>query len=222
MNEQRFDKWLQEALDTDVRPSDDFTARVMDRVAATPQEQPRTNNTDKRKLKRMMTALAACAAIVILIPMGLLMMPKGGAAPAADCAAQESAGMDDAADMEYFTADVDNYNGTAGGMQEERQTEPAEGAATSADDGMSDGGETEMQYTTASDEKARAETLYLFGEEAAQVRMALAEMGREPDGAENGAKVYELTAEEAAILHELLPEIIKQEDALHLMLEVAE
>ena len=75
---------------------------------AMPQESPKKNTVDKRKLKRMMTALAACAAIVVLIPVGLMMMPMGKAAPAADgadCAAPEMA-MDDAADTEFFVEDA--------------------------------------------------------------------------------------------------------------------
>ena len=75
MNDQKFEQWLQEALATDVTAPEDFTARVMDRVAVMPQEYPKKNTVDKRKLKRMMTALAACAAIVVLIPVGLMMLP---------------------------------------------------------------------------------------------------------------------------------------------------
>ena len=112
MNDQKFEQWLQETLATDVTAPEDFTAHVMDRVSAMPQEYPKKNTVDKRKLKRMMTALAACAAIVVLIPVGLMMMPMGKSAPAADCAAPEEA-MDEAAvDTEFFVEDA--YNDAAG------------------------------------------------------------------------------------------------------------
>lgn len=222
MNDQKFEQWLQEALAADVTAPEDFTSRVMDRVAATPQEYPRKNTVDKRKLKRMMTALAACAAIIVLIPVGLLMMPKGSSAPAADGAAPEMAMDDAAADMEYF---ADDYAAGSNGHAdtEEEQIEIADGAdsATEPTDGMTDGGEAQNS-PTASDEKMRQTVVHLFGDEAAQVRMALAEMGVTPDGMENGAEVYELTAEEAAKLHEELPDIIEAEGALYLTLELTE
>ena len=222
MNDQKFEQWLQEALATDVTAPEDFTARVMDRVSAMPQEYPKKNTVDKRKLKRMMTALAACAAIVVLIPVGLMMMPMGKSAPAADCAAPEMA-MDDAAvDMEFFVEDA--YNDAAGLERMEEQEAPADGAEKApadddmSDDGMTDGGEAEVQ--TTSDEKAKAVVVHLFGDEAAMVRAALGEMGREPDAVQDIADVYELTAAEADALRELVPDVIKAKGALYLTLEV--
>ena len=41
MNDHKFEQWLQEALATDVTAPEDFTARVMDRVSAMPQEYPK-------------------------------------------------------------------------------------------------------------------------------------------------------------------------------------
>ena len=225
MNDQKFEQWLQEALATDITAPEDFTARVMDRVAVMPQEYPKKNTVDKRKLKRMMTALAACAAIVVLIPVGLMMMPMGKSAPAADgadCAAPEMAMDDAAADMEYFVdeyaAGSDSYNAATERMEEE-QKEPADGAAAApTDDGMTDGGEAEVQ--TTSDEKAKSTVVHLFGDEAAMVRAALTEMGRVPDAVQDIADVYELTAEEADALCELVPDVIEAEGALYLTLEL--
>ena len=222
MNDQKFEQWLQEALSTDITAPEDFTARVMDRVSAMPQEYPKKNTVDKRKLKRMMTALAACAAIVVLIPVGLMMMPMGKSAPAADGAAPEMAMDDAAADAEYFVdeyaAGSDSYNAATERMEEE-QKEPADGAAAApADDGMTDGGETVVQPT--SDEKEKSTVVHLFGEEAAMVRAALTEMGREPDAVQDIADVYELTAAEAEALRELVPDVIKAEGALYLTLEL--
>lgn len=222
MNDQKFEQWLRQALATDVTAPEDFTARVMDRVSAMPQEYPKKNTVDKRKLKRMMTALAACAAIVVLIPVGLMMMPMGKSAPAADCAAPEMAMDDAAADMEYFVdeyaAGSDSYNAATERMEEE-QKEPADGAAAApTDDGMTDGGEAEVQ--TTSDEKAKSTVVHLFGDEAVMVRAALTEMGRVPDAVQDIADVYELTAAEADALRKLMPDVIKAEGALYLTLEV--
>ena len=159
MNDQKFEQWLQEVLATDITAPEDFTARVMDRVSAMPQEYPKKNTVDKRKLKRMMTALAACAAIVVLIPVGLMMMPMGKSAPAADCAAPEMAMDDAAADMEYFVdeyaAGSDSYNAATERMEE--QEAPDTAPVAPADDGMTDGGETVVQPT--SDEKEKS-TVY--------------------------------------------------------------
>ena len=216
MNDQKFEQWLRQALATDVTAPEDFTARVMDRVSAMPQEYPKKNTVDKRKLKRMMTALAACAAIVVLIPVGLMMMPMGKSAPAADCAASEMAMDDAAADMEFFVEDA--YNDAAGLERMEEQEAPDTAPVAPADDGMSDGGEAEVQ--TTSDEKAKSTVVHLFGDEAAMVRAALGEMGRDPDAVQDIADVYELTAAEAEALRELVPDVIKAEGALYLTLEV--
>ena len=215
MNDQKFEQWLQEALATDITAPEDFTARVMDRVSAMPQEYPKKNTVDKRKLKRMMTALAACAAIVVLIPVGLMMMPMGKSAPAADGAAMEMA-TDDAADTEFFVEDA--YNDAAGLERMEEQEAPDTAPAAPADDGMTDGGEAEVQ--TTSDEKAKSTVVHLFGDEAVMVRAALGEMGRDPDAVQDIADVYELTAAEAEALRELVPDVIKAEGALYLTLEV--
>ena len=217
MNDQKFEQWLQEALATDVTAPEDFTARVMDRVSAMPQEYPKKNTADKRKLKRMMTALAACAAIVVLIPVGLMMMPMGKSAPAADGAAPEMAMDEAAADTEFFVEDA--YNDAAGLERMEEQEAPDTAPVAPADDGMTDGGEAEVQ--TTSDEKAKSTVVHLFGDEAAMVRAALGEMGREPDAVQDIADVYELTAAEAETLRELVPDVIKAEGALYLTLEVA-
>ena len=217
MNDQKFEQWLQEALATDVTAPEDFTARVMDRVSAMPQEYPKKNTADKRKLKRMMTALAACAAIVVLIPVGLMMMPMGKSAPAADGAAPEMAMDEAAADTEFFVEDA--YNEAAGLERMEEQEAPDTAPVAPADDGMTDGGEAEVQ--TTSDEKAKSTVVHLFGDEAAMVRAALGEMGREPDAVQDIADVYELTAGEAETLRELVPDVIKAEGALYLTLEVA-
>ena len=217
MNDQKFEQWLQEALAADVTAPEDFTARVMDRVSAMPQEYPKKNTADKRKLKRMMTALAACAAIVVLIPVGLMMMPMGKSAPAADGAAPEMAMDEAAADTEFFVEDA--YNEAAGLERMEEQEAPDTAPVAPADDGMTDGGEAEVQ--TTSDEKAKSTVVHLFGDEAAMVRAALGEMGREPDAVQDIADVYELTAGEAETLRELVPDVIKAEGALYLTLEVA-
>lgn len=223
MNDQKFEQWLQEALATDVTAPEDFTARVMDRVSAMPQEYPKKNTVDKRKLKRMMTALAACAAIVVLIPVGLMMMPMGKSAPAADGAAMEMAA-DDAADTEFFVEDA--YNDAAGLERMEEQEAPDTAPVAPADDGVTDGGESEMQYTNTvdgntADEKLKLSTLTFDGDEAAMLHALLTEKGFEPVATEEGVLYYELSKEQTAVLREEVPELIAVDGGLHLTLEVA-
>lgn len=227
MNDQKFEQWLQEALATDVTAPEDFTARVMDRVSAMPQEYPKKNTVDKRKLKRMMTALAACAAIVVLIPVGLMMMPMGKSAPAADCAAQDSIVLD-GADMEYFVdeyaAGSDSYNAATERMEE--QEAPDTAPVAPADDGVTDGGESEMQYTNTvdgntADDKLKLSTLTFDGDEAAMLYALLMEKGFEPTATEEGVLYYELSKEQTAVLREEVPELIAVDGGLNLTLEVA-
>ena len=225
MNDQKFEQWLQEALATDVTAPEDFTARVMDRVSAMPQEYPKKNTVDKRKLKRMMTALAACAAIVVLIPVGLMMMPMGKSAPAAaDGAAMEMATDDAAADTEFFVEDA--YNDAAGLERIEEQEAPDTAPVAPADDGATNGGESEMQYTNTTDgntadDKLKLSTLTFDGDEAAMLHALLMEKGFEPVATEEGVLYYELSKEQTAMLREEVPELIAVDGALHLTLEVA-
>ena len=223
MNDQKFEQWLQEALATDITAPEDFTARVMDRVSAMPQEYPKKNTVDKRKLKRMMTALAACAAIVVLIPVGLMMMPMGKSAPAADGAAMEMA-TDDAADTEFFVEDA--YNDAAGLERMEEQEAPDTAPVAPADDGATNGGESEMQYTNTvdgntADDKLKLSTLTFDGDEAAMLHALLMEKGFEPVTTEEGVLYYELSKEQTAVLREEVPELIMVDGGLHLTLEVA-
>lgn len=235
MNDQKFEQWLQEALATDVTAPEDFTARVMDRVAVMPQEYPKKNTVDKRKLKRMMTALAACAAIVVLIPVGLMMMPMGKSAPAADCAAPEMAMDDAAADMEYFVdeyaAGSDSYNAATERI-EEKEEAPADGAdAAPADDGMTDGGEAEVQTTAdgtpAEDAKEKdddyGETgIYFSGDKAKMIQAALTEQKLGSLEVVDGCLLYHLTAEETAQVCKMLPDLIKAEGNVCLTLKITE
>ena len=210
MNDAKFEQWLQEALATDAQPSDDFTSRVMERVAATPQESIRTNSADKRKLRRMMTALAACAAIVILIPMGMLMMPKGEKA-AADCAAAESFVMDDAAaDMDFFV--TEHTNGAVDGVEEER----ADAGGAPTESVITDSSGTEQKDSM----EGYQTMVHLTGAEAAQARVILAEMGCKCKMVEDIEEAYDLTAAEAAVLCQKLPGVIEAEGPLHLTLEL--
>lgn len=219
MKEERFEQFLKEALACDVQPGDDFTARVMDRIAATPQELPKKRGADKKTLRRMMTALVACAAIVIVIPLGMLMMPKGNAAKAADCAMQEAvteSAKEDCADMEMFTADD--------AALDHSRNEVAETEA--ADDAPTDGGAATPTYNEAPEEqmdqmKANA-ALILSGDEAAVVQAILTEENIAPIFTDETQQRYLLTAEQTAQLHELVPELVDMEGVLELTLEVAQ
>ena len=214
MKEQVFDRWLQEQLASDVQSADDFTARVMARVAATPQETVRPTN-DRRKLRRMMTALAACAAIVILIPVGMMMQPMEKAPAAADSAAMESYVMDDAAaDMDYFVAE--NSNGAADDV-EMKTTEWNDAAGAPTESVVTDSGGTTQSDTEA---EAYQTMVHLVGDEAVQARAILAEMGCACEPMENREEVYHLTAAEAATLCQKLPGVIGAEGPLYLTLTI--
>ena len=213
MNDAKFEQWLQDALATDVQPSDDFTSRVMERVAATPQEYPRKNAADKRKLKRMMTALTACAAIVILIPMGMLMMPQGEKA-AADCAAAESFVMDDAAaDMDFFV--TEHTNGAAAGV-ERQEAERADAGGAPTESVITDSSGTEQKDSV----EGYQTMVHLTGDEATQARAILSEMGCKCKMVEDIEEAYDLTAAEAAVLCQKMPGVIEAEGPLHLTLEL--
>ncbi len=220
MNEARFEQWLTEALATDVQPGDDFTARVMERVAATPQEPLRTGGADKRKLRRMLTALAACAAIVILVPLSLLMMPMGKSAPAADGAAMESFVMDDAAaDTEYVTNDSARFEE----YSDNGMAEPADGAGVDIYDQQT----TTVGSTPAEDVKEKDEVysetgLFFSGDEAKMVQAALMELGVGSAEWVDGRLIYHLTEDETVQIRELLPDLIDAEGAVALTLEVGE
>ena len=90
-----FDELLRDALASDAAPSDDFTARLMERVRRTPQEKAKN-----RPYRKILAAVAACAVIAIAIPLAL---PRMGSS--ADTAAQIMNGADSAAEDNADTAD---------------------------------------------------------------------------------------------------------------------
>ena len=90
-----FDELLKDALASDAAPSDDFTARLMERVRRTPQEKAKN-----RPYRKILAAVAACAVIAIAIPLAL---PRMGSS--ADTAAQIMNGADSAAEDNADDAD---------------------------------------------------------------------------------------------------------------------
>ena len=143
--------------------------------------------------------------------------------PAADGAAQDSIVLD-GADMEFFVEDA--YNDAAGLERMEEQEAPDTAPVAPADDGATNGGESEMQYTNTvdgntADDKLKLSTLTFDGDEAAMLHALLTEKGFEPTATEEGVLYYELSKEQTAVLREEVPELIAVDGGLNLTLEVA-
>lgn len=197
-----FEQLLRDSLASDAVPADDFTARLMEQVRRTPQQrakkQPRT--------MKVLAALAACLVIAVAIP---LAMPKG------------SAKSSDMADMDMAPeAAMQDTNGQSG-----------EGALFAA------GSDTGRQYEEENAEYAvgigeprqksdACETVTLAGQDAENARQVLESMGIAPleDDMDiphgDGALVYELTAEQTALLGEVIDALYGAEDGIILILEV--
>lgn len=168
MNEAVFEKWLTRALDSDVQPAEDFTAQVMARVSATPQEVPVKKK--KPTIKKTLISLAACAAVLLLIPVGMMLMPRG---------ASDTAG---AAEAEQFTL-------TADADADALERQDTNGIA--ADMGVS--APAEAAAEEAQQKSKHPVSLRLQGDEAQTVRAALSALDIAPTVTEDGQEQYVLT-----------------------------
>lgn len=204
-----FDALLRDALASDAAPSEDFTARVMEQVRRTPQEKPRK----AQPVIRVLAALAACAVIVVAIPLVRMSGGMGSAAPEsnnmADCAAAPET--DDA---------------TAGDPADKapvQQFVVGNGVDENGDNG-SDGSQkmTEREETTGELAHDTDQALTLVGQDARDAMAVLMESGIQPETTENGRSVYVLTAEQAAKLGESVDALYGIEGSLTLTLEAAE
>lgn len=199
-----FDELLRDALASDAAPSDDFTARLMEQVRRTPQEKP----LEKQPVVKILAALAACAVIVVAIP--LVTGSMGGSAnqaSSADCAAPEAAmnNADDRADgdnqMVYST--FPNTDSTGGAPDS---------------DGQSD---TNLKQTIAPDSET-VQALTLVGQDARDAKAALDEMDVQPAKTETDRYIYVLTEDQAQELGNTVDALYGVEGSLTLILEVAE
>lgn len=192
-----FDELLRDALASDAAPSGDFTERLMEQVRRTPQEKAKN-----RPYKKILAAVAACAVIAAAIP---LVMPHGSIEASADNAApmMDMTADDGAYDNEYMTS------GAPSGDREpaDSQQKVTEDAKNGADD---------LPLIDADQE------ITLVGQDAADAKAALDEMGIQPTAAENSSYTYVLTEQQAQELGKTVMALYSVEGDLILVLEVTE
>ena len=195
-----FDELLRDALASDAAPSDDFTARLMEQVRRTPQEKP----LKKQPVVKILAALAACAAIVVAIP---LLMPRMGSS-AADCAEPEAA--------------MNNADDRAGGdNQMVYSTFPdTDSTGGAPDDGLNS--QLKQDEVPRDSHNDSVQALTLVGQDAKDVKAALDEMDIQPAEIEGGSYTYELTEKQAQELGKTVDALYGVEGSLTLILEVAE
>lgn len=192
-----FDELLRDALASDAAPSGDFTERLMEQVRRTPQEKAKN-----RPYKKILAAVAACAVIAAAIP---LVMPHGSI----------EAGADNAAPMMDMTADdgaYDNEYMTSGAPSGDR--EPADSQQKVTEDAKN--GADDLPLIDADQE------ITLVGQDAADAKAALDEMGVLPVSAERGSYTYDLTEQQAQELGKTVMALYSVEGDLILVLEVTE
>ena len=193
-----FDELLRDALASDAAPSGDFTERLMEQVRRTPQEKAKN-----RPYKKILAAVAACAVIAAAIP---LVMPHGSIEAGADNAApmMDMNADDGAADMdrmqEYMT-------GTASG--DDREPGDSQQKVEDAKNGAG------LPLIAAADQEVT-----LVGQDAADAKAALDEMGIQPAAVENSSYTYDLTEQQTQELGETVDALYSIEGSLMLVLEV--
>ena len=189
-----FDELLRDALASDAVPSEDFTARLMEQVRRTPQEKP----LKKQPVVKLLAAVAACAVIVIAIP---LLMPRMG-----------STGFDAAS---ANTADCADAAG-----EDNADREPSEQLMMTAP--TADDGENNKQLPRSDGDSEYMEVLTLTGGDARAALAALDAMDIQPTETENDRYTYDLTRQQAQALGEDVDAMYGIEGSLTLVLEVTE
>lgn len=199
-----FDELLRDALASDAAPSDDFTARLMEQVRRTPQEKP----LKKQPVIKILAALAACAVIVVAIPLvtGGMGSAAFDQAASADCAEPEAAmnNADDrtGGDNQMMYSALPNTDSTGG----------------APDDGLN----SQLKQDEAPGDNENLEALTLVGQDAKDAKAALDAMDIQPTEIENGSYTYELTEKQAQELGKTVDALYGVEGSLTLTLEVAE
>ena len=190
------DELLRDALASDAAPSGDFTERLMEQVRRTPQEKAKN-----RPYKKILAAVAACAVIAVAIP---LVMPHGNSTASADNAApmMDMTADDGAYDNEYMTSGA-----PSGDREPADSQQKVEDAKSGADD---------LPLIDADQE------VMLVGQDAADAKAALDEMGVLPVSAERGSYTYDLTEQQAQELGKTVMALYSVEGDLILVLEVTE
>lgn len=201
-----FDELLRDALASNAAPSDDFTARLMEQVRRTPQEKP----LEKQPVVKLLAALAACAVIVIAVP---LLMPRMGSGAfdqmvSADSAAPEAA-MNNADDR------------AAGDNQMMYPTVPEPDSTGGApDDGLNS--QLKQDEVPRDSHNDSVQALTLAGQDAKDAKAALDEMDVQPTKTETDRYIYDLTQQQVQELGQTVDALYGAEDGLILILEVPE
>ena len=201
-----FDELLRDALASDAAPSEDFTARLMEQVRRTPQEKP----LEKQPVVKLLAALAACAVIVIAVP---LLMPRMGSGAfdqmvSADSAAPEAA-MNNADDR------------AAGDNQMMYPTVPEPDSTGGApDDGLNS--QLKQDEVPRDSHNDSVQALTLAGQDAKDAKAALDEMDVQPTKTETDRYIYDLTQQQVQELGQTVDALYGAEDGLILILEVTE
>ena len=201
-----FDELLRDALASDAAPSDDFTARLMEQVRRTPQEKP----LKKQPVVKILAALAACAVIVVAIP--LVTGSMGGASAAFDQAASA-----DCAEPEAAMNNADDRTG--GDNQMVYSTFPNTDSTGGAPD---DGLNSQLKQDEVPRDNENVQALTLVGQDAKDAKAALDAMDIQPAEIEGGSYTYELTEKQAQELGKTVDALYSVEGSLTLTLEVAE
>lgn len=208
-NEQKddvFDELLRDALASDAAPSEDFTARLMEQVRRTPQEKPLR----QQPVIKLLAALAACAVIVVAIPLVTGSMGGAGAAfdqaASADCAEPEAA--------------MNNADDRAGGdNQMVYSTFPNTDSTGGAPD---DGLNSQLKQDEVPSDNENLQTLTLAGQDAKDAKAALDAMDIQPAETETDRYIYVLTEQQAQELGRTVDALYGVEGSLTLILEVTE
>ena len=201
-----FDELLRDALASDAAPSEDFTARLMEQVRRTPQEKP----LKKQPVVKLLAALAACAVIVVAIPLVTGSMGGAGAAfdraASADCAEPEAAMNNDddraAGDNQMMYPTVLEPDSTGG----------------APDDGLN----SQLKQDEVPSDNENLQTLILGGQDAKDAKAALDEMDVQPTKTETDRYIYDLTQQQVQELGQTVDALYGAEDGLILILEVPE
>lgn len=201
-----FDELLRDALASDAAPSEDFTARLMEQVRRTPQEKP----LKKQPVVKILAALAACAVIVVAVP---LLMPRIGSGAfdqmvSADSAAPEAA-MNNADDR------------AAGDNQMMYPTVPEPDSTGGApDDGLNS--QLKQDEVPRDSHNDSVQALTLAGQDAKDAKAALDDMDVQPAKTEADRYIYDLTRQQVQELGQTVDALSSAEDGLILILEVTE
>ncbi len=203
-----FDELLRDALASDAAPSEDFTARLMEQVRRTPQEKP----LKKQPVVKLLAALAACAVIVIAVP---LLMPRMGSSAAdqiasADSAAPEAA-LNDSDDCLDDRAAGDNQMVYAA-------TPNTDSTGGAPDDGLN----SQLKQDEVPRDNENLQTLTLVGQDAKDAKAALDDMDVQPAKTETDRYIYDLTRQQVQELGQTVDALSGAEDGLILILEVTE